>query len=100
MEKLTETPRNLRAAWVPMTLAIIAMTLLIAAAVIANPTQAQGPDADGGNTDPYPNLSTYDRPPALRPRRRDRLHGRAARDNHRPLRPLRRLLAHNSYIYY
>ena len=75
MKELNETPRNLRAVWVPMTLTALVMTLLIAAAVTASPTQAQGPGSEdptpaatppantgGGNTDPYPNLSTYPDP--------------------------------------
>ena len=64
-----------------MTLAVLAMALLIAAAVIANPTQAQGlpgtegtPGTGGGNTDDgnnppggnadaaYPNDNTYPDP--------------------------------------
>ena len=74
MKELNETPRNLRAVWVPMTLTALVMTLLIAAAVTASPTQANGPGSNdpgpgntpgntgGGNADPYPNLSEYDDP--------------------------------------
>ena len=60
MKELNETPRNLRAVWVPMTLTALVMALLIAAAVTASPTQAQTPPP--GNADRYPNLSTYDDP--------------------------------------
>ena len=60
MKELNETPRNLRAVWVPMTLTALVMALLIAAAVTASPTQAQTPPP--GNTDRYPNLSTYPDP--------------------------------------
>ena len=75
MKELNETPRNLRAVWVPMTLTALVMALLIAAAVTANPTQAQVPGGDdpgpgntpgntgGGNTDDsYTNHSSYDDP--------------------------------------
>ena len=80
--------------------ALALLALLVATAVTANPTHAQGagPGNTGvgdGNTDDYPNLSTYDNPQPCGPGAGDRLHGRAARDNQRPLRPLRRLLAHN-----
>ena len=71
---------------------------LLAVTYTTDPAQAQTPGPGTGNTDDsYPNLSTYPQPPALRSRRRDRLHARAARGDHRPLRPLRRLLAHNIY---
>ena len=43
MKELNETPRNLRAVWVPMTLAALVMALLVAAVVNVNSTQAQGP---------------------------------------------------------
>ena len=59
MKELNETPRNLRAVWVPMTLTALVMTLLIAAAVTANPTQAQGVGIGGdlnkiNYTPPFP----------------------------------------------
>ena len=67
MKELNETPRNLRAVWVPMTLTALVMALLIAAAVTASPTQAQGltPGGPGpGDVDLDVDLNTieYDAP--------------------------------------
>ena len=75
MKELNETPRNLRAVWVPMTLTALVMALLIAAAVTASSTQADGflpedptpaatptTNTGGGNTGDYTNHSTYKDP--------------------------------------
>ena len=74
MKALNETPINLRAVGITMTLAALAIALL-AVAMTASPTLAQTPpgsedspggntdgNTDGGNADRYPNLSTYPDP--------------------------------------